>query len=496
MAAVDALYHWLLNGPTPDCDHILGAALDRAEPEDFGRLTRTLIARPNIAAWSALLAHYERLDASLRSTLQSDDHLWRSGVAGAFKHASANSRSGALTALAEKPSIKLAYLIPHALRDQAGRVRDAAVQAFRRIADQVWNSTDIPADEVGVREAAADRAQFIQTLQGLLRTFDRHHRVEVVEVCLWFADELGAGLWETLENSRMRLNRVVEEHLERWNGPRLVRFLLLALTRADWRLIALRHIRALEGPETGLALLRCARLLENDEIARAIANTRISGWFKYFDAGMSRVPPGLRAAAPAFIARMGLDEREKISLLSSWLDSAEAAVRAATIYALARMETQAAISLLDRVVEENRDGATFAKWYLSGRRGAIRKPSAAAKRPAEIQRAKANMDMDDVSPAAVWQRYRAFTGAERYDAIENIRSNIADWSDRISMYSRSPDPADRLLVLQICERADLLARFAADLRPLISDATPVVRNLAMRLLAQPAAAASVNQGAT
>lgn len=493
MAIVDALNDWLSNGPTPDCDHILGAALDLAEPGDFERLCRTLMGRSNIAAWSALIAHYERLDPEQRALLQTDDHLWRSGVAGAFKNAAATSRHSAMEALGERPSIKLAYLIPHALRDQASRVRDAAVQAFRRIADQVWNSNEPTDDEAAGRDAAADRSQFIQTLQGLLRTYDRHHRVEVVEVCLWFADELGAGLWESLENSRTRLNRMVMEHLDRWNGPRLIRFLLLALTRADWRLTALRYLRALESPETGLALLRSMRLLENDEIGRAVANIRISSWFRYFDAAMSRVPVGLRVAAPAFIARVGLDDEEKLSLLSSWLESKDAAVRSATIYALAGFETPAAISLLDRVAGEHRSGATFAKWYLAGRRGSVRKQRPIQTRPVAIEPpAGVNFDAEDANPSAVWQRCRAASGPDRYDGIELIRRDIDAWADRLSMYSRSPDPADRLLVLQVCEKPEVLARFAADLRPLLADATPVVRNLAARLFAQGVVASSAS----
>lgn len=488
MAIVDVLYEWLSTGPTPECDHILGAALERAETPDHERISEILFSRANIAAWGALIGQYDRLDVTHRVALQSDDHLWRSGISGAFKHTSVTARCAALNALAERPSIKLAYLIPHALRDPAARVRDVAVQAFRRIADQAWNSTEAHGDDAAGREVAADRAQFVQTLQGLLRTYDRHHRVEIIEVCLWFADELGGTFWEALENTRTRLSRVVEEHLDRWSGPRLIRFLLLALTRSDWRLSALRLLRTLQGGETGIALLRSAALLDNPEIGRAIVKINKTNWYEYFDGSMSRIPVALRLSAPAFIARCGLDQSDKLALLTEWLRGSDAAIRRATVYALSEMDLPAAQSALEEISGvKNADGA-FARWYLAGRRGAVRKdvssiPSSAPARPMPQQVTAAPVD-PSLKPGDFWQACRKASGPSRYDAIELIRNNIGEWVDRISMYSRSPDAADRLLVLQICERADLLARFAPDLQPLLTDATPVVRNLATRILKQ------------
>lgn len=367
MASVDTLIDWLANGPTPDCDQILGAALEHAQGPDFDRFVSLLFSRNTIAAWAALIANYDRLDASRRQELQQNESLWRSGIAGAFKQSTA-ARLAALTALADQPSVKLAYLIPHALRDSAGRCRDAAAQAFRRIAETAWLSAEQPQDAVAAREAAADRAQFLQTLQGLLRTFDRHHRVELVEVCLWFADELGSVLWEILENPRTRLNRVVQEHLERWNGPKLLKFLLTALTRSDWRLPVLRMLRVLEGPEVGLALLRCAGLLENPEIGRAVANLRKSGWYSCLDSTLDRVPQELRPLAPWLLLRAGLEDAAKLRLLSQWAEGQEESVRRAAVYALARIESAEAVLKLAHLARGDGPKATFAKWYLSGRK--------------------------------------------------------------------------------------------------------------------------------
>lgn len=370
MAAVDALIDWLTGGPTPDCDQILGAALEHATPPDFDRFADVLFSRNNIAAWASLIAHYDRLDAARRRQLQQNDSLWRSGIAGAFKF-SGSARLAALSALIERPSIKLAYLIPHALRDSTGRCRDAAVQAFRRIAETVWLDTNQPPDAAASREAAADRTQFLQTLQGLLRTFDRHHRVEVIEICLWFADELGGTLWETLENPRSRLSRVVQEHLERWNGPQLLRFLLTALTRQNWRLPALRMLRNLEGPEVGVALLRCAALLENPEIGRAIANIRKESWYACFDTTLDRVPVSLRPIAPWLLVRSGLEDSAKLRLLSEWANGRDERVGRSAVYALASIGSAEAIVALAQIARGAGVGATFAKWYLSGRTRAV-----------------------------------------------------------------------------------------------------------------------------
>ncbi|HUU96328.1 MAG TPA: hypothetical protein VM487_11355, partial [Phycisphaerae bacterium] len=131
MELADKLYDWLAQGPTPECDRTLAAALAHAEPPYFDRIVQVLLKRAHEVSWAGLIRHYERLSPEMRRELFANDELTRVGIASAVRSGSVEMRCNALAALQDCLSPRLAYLLTDALRDESREVRDSAARVLR-----------------------------------------------------------------------------------------------------------------------------------------------------------------------------------------------------------------------------------------------------------------------------------------------------------------------------------------------------------------------------
>ena len=257
MERVDGFYRWLAEGPTPACDQILAAGLEHAEEPYFQRIVEHLLQRGNDAAWVGLVSSYSRLSSEIRERLRAEPERLRVGLAAALTGPSATARHSALSALIEHPCPTLAYLLPDALRDASDEVHKTAARALRRLGEVV--ADECPTndwDQARCRELAAARGELVKALREALRTFDLHCRIEIIEVSLWFAGELGQDLWRMLGNPRSQCGEVASTRLPAWTGPRLVRFLLEGLAQPVWRVSVRRILHRWKSLEEVAAILR------------------------------------------------------------------------------------------------------------------------------------------------------------------------------------------------------------------------------------------------
>ncbi len=389
MPLVDRLYDWLARGPTPDCDEILGAALERAEPPYFERIVAQLLQRRNAAAWAALAGSYQQLTAEIRQRLGADTNLLRGGLAMALGSPSAAARCNALAALRDWPLPALVYLLPDLLRDVSEDVRKAAVPTLRRIAEAVVDEVPTPEwSDDRRRGHATARAEVTKALRAAVHTFDRHHRIEAVELTLWFASDLGSELWQQLSNPRSLFANTVSRHLDSWNNPHLARFLLDSLGQSGWRRYAVDLLpKWHELPEVS-AILRHNDLLSDPDVCRRLGGLKQAQWFRELRGrNLERLPGELRAAAPRWACYVGLPETEKIALLSEWMATDDPLVQQACVYALAALGTPMALGLLSEVAQSQSPFAQFARWYVVGKRSGA--PASGTRSADKARRAQA-----------------------------------------------------------------------------------------------------------
>ncbi len=366
MPLVDRLYGWLSQGSTPDCDRIFAAALVHAGPPWSERIIRALLGRGHEASWAALIGHYERLTPELRAQLQQRSDRMKAGIALALRSPSADTRANALLASDEQPHIRMAYLLPDAIRDPAPRVGTLAAQVWRRMVDAFLDRPPPSADADGAscRARATERQAIILALKEALGTFDLHKRVEVLETGLWLARELGETLWNKLTSRRSPAGMLVKQHLSSWNHPRLAHFLVSALSRPEWRETAGRVLRTWKTVAELTALLRESGPLGDPEIREHLSCVEHPAWFSETDDGLTELPPELRPLAPRWVCHAVYREPERTALLSRWLRAPDPDLHRAVVYALAEVDTAGARALLRQVAESASPQASFARWCV------------------------------------------------------------------------------------------------------------------------------------
>jgi hypothetical protein len=489
MLLIEKLHSWLISGPTPDCDQIVAAALENAEPIWFERLLELLAVRAHATSWAGLVGVYERLPPDFQTMLSTDASKLGEAVEIALKGASTDCRLNAIKAFQAHAATKHAFLMAATMREPGNEVRAAAGQALRSMADQHFDRLSKQTDWCDEdREALeADRRALSQAASEAFRSFDLHHRVEALEVGLWFTAELGDAVWELLGNHRSRAANVVSDHLPRWNSYRLAGFLLAALRNPTWRPHATAMLETWREPQQLVALLRHTHLLSSAEVCAHLTVLRGRAWYA-FDANMSGVPRELRATVPRWITHVGLKDDERAELLSRWCDSQHGDVQRATVYALAWMDAPAAVPVLRQVSTGTSAAARFARWYLAGGdSGFVRSTlKTQVERRMEQRQAAftppAEEPVLDTSFSVIWMACRRAAPQERAALLATIRDHLDVWRVRLRAMLRSADARDRLLFLQIVGTAELANRFRRDIELLRDDSLEPIKRLATNLL--------------
>ena len=369
MSRVQTLYRWLAKRSDLETDQIFAAALEHAEPEYAARIAGILLGRRRESAWSGLVANYDRLPEHVQEHLQEPSELVWAAIASAIKSPSQSARRNALATLEHCPCPQLSYLVADALRDPAMETRAAAVRVLRRQAEWVLDGGD-DADQAGSEEVAAGRVKLVRALGEALRRFEGRGDGEVLEVCLWFASDLGAELWAALADSHALCGNVVEQRLRAWDSPRLAGFLLLALGRPDWRRPALALLRSWKTRTAMIALLRNSDLLADPHVRRGLLHLQQPRWFVADVSVIAQLPPDVQAQLPYWTCNLGFSETEQLHYLESWQETGLPELHRSAVYALATMGTRAADKVLAHVASRACPMSKFAKWFLLGKRAA------------------------------------------------------------------------------------------------------------------------------
>jgi len=488
---VEKLYAWLAASPDTEADRILSEALEWAEPAYASRMLGLLLGRRTEAGWACLIARYDELPAELREKLVAERELLTAAISRALRSGQVRERCNALRVCEEVASPRLAYLLPNLLRDSSPTVRDAAVQVLHRIARTFLERT-APERHAsgGAREAyEAEYEQMVRAINEAMASFELHLRVEVIEAATWFGRRLSDVIWERLEHQRWRARAVIENQLPLWNKPWMAAFLLSTLRQRDWRRYALRALRSWTDGEHVAALLREADLLEDPTIRAGVRSLRSPQLERALLRTAERGTAEIQAAACRWVASLGFSEAFKLDFLGPRLARENPIIRRAAMYALISLDVPQGVGLLQRRTSGDTIEAAFARWYLAGRRALIPNridDGFETPLPAEMSAVQ----------IALWRECRRSPPHERWPLIEAIREDIGQWRSTLRAQLRSPDPRDRLLVVQTVGTPELLSDFHSELTRLKTDPVESIRHVVELLLSRvPQRAAAGEAGA-
>ncbi len=384
MPLADRLYRWLAQSSESGLDAALGEALAHAEPDWFEKIVQVLLGRDNESSWTALISRFELLPESARKQLFAQPARRQAAVAHALRSSDATTRQNALQAVELDPSAHLAYLLPDTLQDPMPHVRDAAARVFRSLAAQFADPRKEPS---AGDEHVADRRRVASAVQEALSRFEVHHRLEVIEAALWYANEIGAPLWDALASHRVKAGQIVHDQLEHWASPRLAGFLLAALKHAQWHEMAVAALKRWHTPQELAGLLDRTVLLSDREIAAQIATVREPQWFSKAGKGLSEIPAALRPNAVRWVLGTALSEQQRLDLFAEWLEHGDRDLRCYTLFGLALLEHTDVPHALRRAVRLRNPLASYAHWMLMSLRGSVDALSGRARNAVDEQAA-------------------------------------------------------------------------------------------------------------
>jgi hypothetical protein len=382
MARVDRIYEWLSHLADREGDALLSAGLERAEPEYAERLAALLLALQADTARAGLLANHDRTSAAVRSALLANEPLRRAALTNALTKGNSRARINLLTYLSQHPCPAVSHHVADALRDSSLRARELASFVLRCTGSVVLSAARQPHDAQTAAQLATERAALVAALQAGLHTFELHHRAELLEVCLWFARDLGPVLWEALSMRRAHSAYVVNEQLTHWNHPRLAAFLLLALKQPNWRTAALGLLRAWQQPAEALALLEQSELLNDPEISEQLRLVNGYAWLAALGPALGSAAPQLQAQVPLWICHLGFTTAERAQLLSCCLTSPTPEVQRAAVAALISLNDPRADAALAEVARDPGALGQYVRSYLRRRQDGGPRPWTGA--PVEV----------------------------------------------------------------------------------------------------------------
>jgi len=236
------------------------------------------------------------------------------------------------------------------------------------------------------------------------------------------------------------------------------------------------------------ALLRESALLDDPGIRQHLNSVQSPAWFTETDDGLTQLAPELRPLAPRWVCHAGYREHEKTALLWRWLRAADPRIHHAAVYALAEVDDPGARALLKQVADSSSPLASFARWSISALdtdtvRSAIDGQGRGRGRAKhDASPARAWQDETDADCTMLWQACRRTPPSARGELIAALREHADIWQTRLKSYLHSPDPRDRILVLQVISTERLAQRFRHELEPLLNDPVEGIRQLTQTLL--------------
>lgn len=477
MALAHKAFEWLRSGPAPACDRILGAALVRAEPNWAAQIMETLLARQCEASWAAMIQHYQNLPESVREALRANRGLMAAGLAIAVRTPDAASRLNALETLEANPQPCLMYIAANCLRDSDLRIREVSARILHDCAERLSAYDDKTGDQL--ESDVTDREHIVRALDDALRMFDAHHRADVLEAGLWFAEPLEHRIWSTIGAVRSHAAILATERLPSWNQPRLAAFLLTALKRPAWRDCAAGMLTRWTQPAQTGALLHQSRLLDDPDIRARLATMRRPAWFDQTSERLEELPVAIRREAPRWLIACGLPADVKLTHARRWARSSDARLHRNAVYALTSLAAADGASEVEALVGKDSPLADYARWYMRAIRLHLVPGSRDRSGSEGAPEPPANPETDF---AILWQLCRRTDATRRTEWMALIRENASAWRARIRDCFHSPDPRDRILAIQVVSTHELAMQHREAIRELWDDPFEGIRRLAHTLI--------------
>lgn len=484
----------------PAADQSLAAALPHVDPLLQLELIDTLLHRDRPEGLAFLPEIFDQLTEAGRSHVVAGSAKLFSSLRNSIRSPNSQTRINALDIVRRGGNPRLAYLAAVAIHDGAAKIRADAAETLRQMAEKHLvnhaQTTSILRDGFDAAESmnetivatiqmvSEERKYLLAALREALGSFESHHRPEILEASMLFADELVDVLFKGGTLLRGKLTHAMIEIVGDKLRPHVVPFVYVALGHSEMRRKMVALLANCHDSEFFVEFIRHHWLGLDPAIRKNLGAIRSLEWLgDGFEAAFT-IPPEVAAMVPSWLMELGLAVDQKVAVLSNLLLVDNVSANRAAIWALTRFNMPAATSALQGALEHEDEGIrALARREVEFRRRRALKTSQHVRqdRPAEWARLLNSAGLTETFED-FWQNFECIgpelAMAEGRGALEFVPGLSIHLRTRLM----DQQPAERIRALRFVSTLGLAKSFAAEIFGLCNDALAEVRAMAMQTL--------------
>lgn len=500
MAARTRLLDYLRTADDPAADDAIVAALEIVPPEAHLPLVDLLLSRDSQEGLNGAVEMFDQLESSARAKIVSSTAKLFATLRTSIRSSKNQTRLNALQIIRRSENPRLAYLAALAIHDGAVKIRAEAAVTLREMSLQhVSNHVQTTAilrdadDADGtlartivatVRMIIEERQYLLSAMKDALASFESHHRPEVLEAAMLYADELEEQLFTKNTMARGKLTQamldILGEHLPR----KFVPFIYVSLKYPELRRRIVELLSTCRDPEFFAEFIRHRWLASDPGICKGLHQVRTLEWLGDGFEPSFTLPADVAASAPGWVLMLGIPLEQKVSVLMNFLLIDNAAANRAAVWALCQIDAPGATLGLQGALEhedhEVRELAARELEFRQRRETAVR-PQFSGNRPAEwsslLESAGLSEEFDDL-----WLNFERVSPARARAAGRRAIEFVPGLSVQLQNKLTCNLAIDRIRALRLIMALELAEHFKREIFAVTNDQTPEVRATAIRAL--------------
>ena len=385
-----------------------------------------------------LIQHAADLSAGIRAAITSDSLAGRA------------SAIQIITAAQERHSI---YLLAEAVRSPCAKTRALAAAALHTITARYVEQAETVSSSDDSATIAVHADHLADALQHAVQGWEIHTQSPVLEAAFWLHDRLAPAIRKKVQERHTTIVKAIHALFQADLDPRSAGFAVRALAIPQLGDAAANAIGQARDPILIRAILGHTSLLDDIEIRRGCLRIRHCWWLQDSMDVLIRLEGRDAQSAIRWLAATGIPREGRMQLYRTLLDSGHSELRRAVLKQLVADPGEAATGLLVRLAGRASDDLSA----VASREVRRRHPNpAAGARPPE-DRAGATSE----------------AAARDESTLRELRAGLA-----------AGDPLTRGTALHRVGELKLIGPMAEQVYRLAHDPEPVVRSLAVALLAE------------
>ncbi len=502
MFARPRILEFLRHVDEPAADQALGAAIPHVDPYLQIELVDMLLRRNRREGLFLLPELFDQVNETAQARIIAGSSKLFSALRTTIRSPNTQTRHNSLHIIRRGSNPRLAYLAAVAIRDGAARIRADAALTLRDMAEQHLSSHAqttailLGEEEPDGRLAATivatvqmlneERRYLLSALREALCSFESHHRPEVVEAAILFADELEDVLFPSGALARGKLTHSMVESIGDHLLPHHAPYVYISLGYPEFRRRIVSLLASCRDIEFFIEFIRCHWLMRDPKIRKHLGAIRTIEWLGDGFEPAFTLPPEIAAMTPSWLVSLGVSVDQKVAVLSNFLMIDAPDANRAAVWALTQIDTPSSTlalqSALEHEVASVREIAEREIQFRSlGTTRSTQRPR--SDRPTEwsrlLESAGITEDFEDL-----WQNFERIASDQTRTAGQLAEQYIPGFSIRVRTRLVDPNAVERVRAVRLVVSLQLSSRFSREIYNLCNDSVIEVRAAAIRALGQ------------